>query len=187
MIKRIGLLLLVLGMIGGGNAVGGDQVDAQAATGTQAGPKTEMSAYESKLIGIEEEKLALERRKAWINGFALAIPLLAAVLAYWSTQRLQGVQASDNFQLKAAEIAMTARNSYDAKGRAVALAALFPEKLPKDLGEQFDPEKYSWGRESRRELLSLIAAHPEHRAVMVRAWKSLFPHDEWINDLPVDL
>jgi len=112
---------------------------------------------------------------------------VAAILAYALGLLTQKSVAKDNFQLKAAEIAMAARNSYDAKGKAVALGALFPGKLPTQLGKDFDPEKYAWGRESRRELLSLIAANAGDRATIVKAWKSLFPHDKWVDDLSKNL
>jgi hypothetical protein len=187
MLKVTRLMLLLLRLMGHHGIANGEQVGLQTTAPTLGGPGAEMSPYERELIRLEEAKLALERQKAWITGVALGIPLLAAVFAYWSGQNLQAIQADNNFQLKAAEIAMSARNSYDAKGRAIALGALFPEKLPKGLGEQFDPERYSWGRESKRELLSLIAANPEHRKIIVRVWKSLFPHDEWINTLPDEL
>jgi len=166
-----------------------------------------MSAYEREQIRLKEAELALEREKAQITAYsvgvsilAAGVSILAAILVYRSARQnqadqakavlaLQKHEAANNFQLKAAEIAMAARNAYDAKGRAVALAALFPEQL-KSLGEQFkefEAEKYNWGRDSSRELLSLIAANAEHRQIIVRAWKSLFPHDEFINKLPADL
>src|SRR5262245_58594441 len=116
MVKISWLVLMVLGLMGCNNVVGGDQVGAQTVTKSQSTSKTEMSAYENKLIQLETEKLALERQKSWVNSLAVAIPLLAAVFAYWTGQRLQRnqvkdnfqlqrAQATDNFQLKAAEIA----------------------------------------------------------------------------------
>jgi hypothetical protein len=163
-----------------------------------ANPVQVLSAYEREQIRLEEAKLALEREKAWVTAGALAIPLIAAILAYWSARKnqldqakanmkLQESVASDNFVLKACEIAMSGRTSYDAKGKAVALAALFPGKLPADLGRNFDAKGYEWGREAPRELFALIAAHAEHRRIIVRAYKALFPHDDWINRLPEDL
>lgn len=38
----------------------------------------------------------------------------------------------------------------------------------------------------KAELLSLTAAHPEHQQIIVKAYKSLFPSDTWINILPSD-
>jgi hypothetical protein len=183
------VMLLVICLMGMHIAVDAQQTDSQTVTPTQTDAGAVMSAYEREQIRLEEAKLALEREKSWITGGSIAVPLVVAILAYLSAHRNQKKLATENFQLKAAEIAMAARNAYDAKGKAIALAALFPQKLSK-LGEQFerfDAEKYNWGRESKKELLSLIAANADHRRIIVKAWKSLFPHDKWINQLPEDL
>ena len=94
--------------------------------------------------------------------------------------------AQDAFVLKAAEIAMSARGSFDAKKRMTALSELFRGRLPEKLGEGFDPEKNHWGRSSKSELLELLAAapNPEHRCLIVRAYRALLGEDDSIKRLP---
>jgi hypothetical protein len=163
-----------------------------------AAAQSPMTAFEQEQVTLKERELGLERQKAWLTAMSVLAAAAAAVLAYWSSRKnqldqagaqlaLQEKTALDNFQLKAAEIAMAGRTSWDAKGRAIALAALFPGRLPSQLGADFDPEKYTWGRESKRELLSLLAANAADRKVILKTWAALFPHDDWIDSIPADL
>jgi hypothetical protein len=130
---------------------------------------------------------------------AVIVSIAAAILAYWSTQQSQVKQAQaqmhlqeraaqDAFELKAAEIAMAGRGSFDAKGRAKALAALFSGRLPQNLGSAFDPKENSFGRDSKSELLALLATapSPEHRRAIVKAYRALLPEDDSIKRLPPD-
>ncbi len=150
-------------------------------------------------LTLKERELALQRQKNWGAMATVIISVAAALLTYWGTRQgqleqsrvqmeLQEKAARDAFQLKAVDIAMSGRGSFDAKGRMEALAALFPGRLPKELGSAFDPVKNSWGRSSKSELLALLAAAPtvEHRRAIVRACKALLPEDDSIKRLPPD-
>jgi len=95
-----------------------------------------MSAYEQEQVRLKdreltlkERELTLERRKNWLTMATVIVSVAAALLTYWSTRQsqlyqaraqmeLQEKAARDAFELKAAEIAMTGRCSFDAKGRA---------------------------------------------------------------------
>ncbi len=165
-----------------------------------------MSVYEQEQVRLKdreltlkERELTLERRKNWVTAATVIVSVAAALLTYWGARQgqleqakvqmeLQEKAARDAFELKATEIAMSGRGSFDAKGRAKALAALFPGRLPAELGSAFDPVQNSWGRDSKSELLALLAAasSPEHRRAIVRAYKALLPEDDSINRLPPD-
>ncbi len=165
-----------------------------------------MNEYEREQVRLKESELALkereiknEWRKDLLTATTIIVSIGAALLTYWGTQRVQYNQAKaqmelqekaaqDAFHLKAAEIAMSGRGSFDAKGRAKALAALFPDRLPRGLGTAFDPVENSWGRDSKRELLALLASAPnaEHRRAIVKAYRELLPEDDAIKRLSPD-
>jgi hypothetical protein len=158
-----------------------------------------MSEYEQEQVRLKDRELTLERQKNWVTLATVIVSVAAVLLTYWGTRQgqleqsrvqmeLQEKAARDAFELKAAEIAMSGRGSFDAKGRAKALAALFPGRLPPEFGSAFDPVKNGWGRDSKSELLALLAAasNPEHRRAIVRAYKALLPEDDSIKRLPPD-
>jgi hypothetical protein len=158
-----------------------------------------MSEYEQEQVRLKDRELTLEHRKSWVTLTTVIVSVAAALLTYWGTRQgqleqsrvqmeLQEKAARNAFELKAAEIAMSGRGSFDAKGRAKALAALFPGRLPPELGSAFDPAENSSGRDSKSELLALLAAasNPEHRRAIVRAYKALLPEDDSIKRLPPD-
>lgn len=136
-----------------------------------------MSEYEQEQVRLrdreltlKERELTLERRKNWVTVATVIVSVAAVLLTYWGTRQgqleqtrvqteLQEKAARDAFELKAAEIAMSGRGSFDAKGRAKALAALFPGRLP-EFGSAFDPVENSWGRDSKSELLALLQQRP---------------------------
>jgi hypothetical protein len=140
----------------------------------------------SGMTVFEQEQIRVERLKAWLTAGSIIVSVAAAVLAYSSAHMTQRQEAADAFQLKVAEILMAARTSGEARGRATALAAFFPDKVSTSMADKFDPQTHGWGRESRRELLTLLAAHPtspDHRAAVLKTYKALFPGDTWANDV----
>lgn len=147
----------------------------------------------SVMTAFEQAQIHVQKLKAWLTAGSIMASVLAAILAYSSAQKVQNLQATDAFQLKAAEIVMASRNAWEAEGKARALYVFFPDKVPKSFlpdkgaGEppKFDPYKFAWGRESRRELLHLLTeppTTPESRAVVLKTWKALWPSDEFVND-----
>ena len=134
---------------------------------------TPTAPLSSGMTDFEREQIRVARLKAWLTAGSIITSVAAAILAYSSAQWIQSQQAADAFQLKAAEIVMASRTSWEAQSKARALAGFFPNRVPPSMADKFDPKKHSWGRESHRELLTLLlTAHPpspEHRAVVLGA------------------
>jgi hypothetical protein len=138
---------------------------------------------------FEQKQIRVKWFSAWLTAGSILVSVVAALLTYATAMRTENEQAAVAFQLKVAEIVMAARTPWEAKGRAKALAAFFPDRVPASMAEEFDPETQGWGRESRRELLALLTTpptSPDHRAVVLKTWKALFPGDKWVNDIPAD-
>lgn len=141
------------------------------------------------MTDFEREQIRAERLKAWLTAGAIIASVAAAILTYLSAQRVQSQEAAVAFQLKAAEIVMASRTPWEAQGKARALAAFFPDRIPPSMADdKFDPAKHGWGRESHRELLTLLlttqTTSPEHRAMVIKTWKAFFPGDTWVNEIP---
>jgi len=138
---------------------------------------------------FEREQLHVERLKAWLTAGSIIASVVVAAVTYSSAQAVQNRQAEEAFKLKAAEIVMASRTPWEAQGKARALAAFFPGQVPPSMADDtFDPGKHGWGRESHRELLTLLlTARPdthENREVVLNAWKAFFPGDTWVNEIP---
>ena len=121
----------------------------------------------------EQRKANIEILKGAISGLALLVPLLIGVYSIRAQSRL-------NFELKAAEIVMNARNVFGVRTRADVLRDLFPDKLPRDFSGSFDPKKYAQpgpSTESKLELLKLIVAHPEREKEIVQLWRRMYTGD----------
>jgi hypothetical protein len=136
---------------------------------------------------FEHATISVERLKAWLTAGSIIASVAAALLAYSASQSTQRRQAAASFQLKAAEIVMASTTPWEAQGKARALAAFFPNDVPAVMAaDTFDPAKYGWGRESHRELLTLLLTAPpstgEHRALVFTMWKAFFPGDSsWVD------
>ena len=105
----------------------------------------------------EDRKARIEIWKGLISGAALLIPLLIGIYSIRA-------QARSNFELKAAEIVMNAKNVFGVRKRADVLRELFPDKLRQDFADSFDPQKHTSpgpSPESKLELLKLIVAAPD--------------------------
>lgn len=178
---------------------------AKAPPQSQATPS---DALEERRLQIEERKAALEEKKlsrdsandqqnfkleerklSW-TAASIATPLILGVFAYFAQgllqrrdQRLQLKLKTDNealqFKLKAAEIAMNARDSNQVKAKAGILKALFKDELKGFEPEDFKPKGYAFSQsvESREKLLTLLAEHPASRKEIIQAWGILFPWD----------
>ena len=144
------------------------------------------STIESQRLALDRERLAFERqkyerdsileqRKMWATVASVFVPFSLGVLAYWAQALAQRKQERLQFQLKAAELIMDARDTTEVKRKAELLKKLFPERL-KDL--KLDEKRYpsfSRSQETRLELLKLFAEFPETRGDVLRAWGMLFP------------
>jgi hypothetical protein len=109
----------------------------------------------------------------------LLIPLLIAAFTYRAQIKARHRDEALQFELKAAEIVMSARDVNEAANKAELLTLLFPERLPRLQDVLNKPNVPYFGRsnERREELLKLLAANPANRRDIIRAWEILFPWD----------
>lgn len=145
---------------------------------------------EREKISIEREKLVVERYKARWSAVSVAVPLLAiaatVLLGYWG----QYQKSRDDFALKAAEILLQGDNPIVTKNKATALQTLFPDHLPIDFAESFDPDNYTGEGDtlpSQKELIKLMASKPENAAQILSMWQAMFPEDDWIKHFAQNL
>jgi hypothetical protein len=140
-------------------------------------------------VKIDESRT--ERNKALISGLAIAVPITIAIIGIWhesknrrddAKRELESQQASEKlqFQLKAAEIALSAPDSGQVKQKAEALTQMFPKRLPEGWADRLDPNRFRFGpgRESRLELLKILAEYPNQRASILKIWGYFFPGDK---------
>lgn len=151
----------------------------------------EQSAFNRKL---EIEKLEVQKLAAWTSALALMIPLLVASLslgvAVWSQRQNARLQREfqertekNQFELKAAELAFAEKGPHGTHSRARALRALFPERLPIDFSDRFDPKAFltSPGESSDAKFryFEAVAPHVKDPDALLEVWKALFPADTW--------
>ena len=122
----------------------------------------------------EDRKARTEIWKGLISGAALLIPLLIGIYSIRA-------QARTNFELKAAEIVMNAKNVFGVRKRADVLRELFPKRLGQDFADSFDPQKHAVlgpSTDSKLELLKLIVAAPEREQQIVDLWRRMYSGDK---------
>jgi hypothetical protein len=105
----------------------------------------------------------------------LALGLLAYIIQIFIQRRNEKLQ----FKLKAAEIAMAARDSSQVAQKAEILKALFPKELKGFEPGEFDPKRFPFSEsvERRERLIALLAEYPSSRKEIIRAWALVFPWD----------
>ena len=163
---------------------------------------------DERRIVVEEQRLALDRERFefekskydrsledWIGWASIFATILVALFAYifqvWNRRRDESLQ----FQLKAAEIAMDARDATQAKRKAEFLCRLFRKRL-QSLEETVNEDKvfpyFGHNLEYREQILKLLIENPESRREIIRAWGILFPwhssdrrdeSDKWFDQL----
>lgn len=139
---------------------------------------------------LERQKLEVERLKAWSTGGSILIPLILGVSTLaWQTRsanKLKDRDAKDLFDLKAAEIIFKTDSTIGSRNRARALTALFPDRLPSDFGETFEPKKFQGGGpryEARLEVFKAACEKVSTPNEVYRIWCAIFPDDNWIKPL----
>ena len=142
----------------------------------------EKFAYQKEL---EEKKLEVERLKAWATGGSILIPLLLGIftLAWQSkaTSLQRDRDARDAFELKVADIVLSGNNTVATKNKAKAFVALFPNKLPSNFGDAFEPEKFGGPRyESKLEVFKAACEKVQAPEEVYEIWRRLFPQDAWL-------
>jgi hypothetical protein len=148
---------------------------------------------------LDKSKTSEEKRRTWLTAGSIFIPLLIAALTFANASftqdrqaedqlALQAQQAQAEFELKAADIVMASDSAAGTYNKARAMRALFPNRLPLDFADSFNPSDFTSSNEagvvqSKKELLNLLADHPSERQQIIDTWKYLFPDDEWVKDL----
>jgi hypothetical protein len=160
-------------------------------------PKTSggFTSVEEAELGLAREKLEFDRfnenRKAryelyktGATALALVIPLLVAAYTVSrqvrSSERLKAVEAKYLFELKAAEIVMSAKNPIGVRNKARVLQALFPDRLGAEFARSFEPEAFSFpgpGQDFKVELFRLMIQYPDREQEITDLWFRMFPGD----------
>lgn len=78
---------------------------------------------------LDYEKVRIERFKGWSLAISVFVPLIIAVLTLMYNVQLQEKRAKIDFELKAAEIVMSASSPVAAANKAAVLTELFPDRL----------------------------------------------------------
>lgn len=140
---------------------------------------------EQQKLELEREKLKLERFKVVWTGFSILLPLLIAAGTIYFNTRSQAEQAQADFKLKAAEIVMSTSGPSEARGKAQAMVALFPDDIPADFAEGFKSLDVGSSRisASQKALLDLIVEHPDQRNEIIDMWLAVAPYDDWAEKL----
>src|SRR5437762_9183836 len=97
---------------------------------------------EKKKLRLEERKFAAELRKIHLTLWSIGLPILLASISIIVGVIGQRQQAATLFELKAAEVVMSASDPDEAAGRAVAIKDLFGNRLPVDFVTRFRAEQY---------------------------------------------
>ncbi len=152
---------------------------------------TEQAAFNRQL---EQEKLAMEKTKAWITGASLMVPLMVAALTLalgvWNQNEQARLQREvqekterSDFELKAAEIVMNEKGPVGAGNKARALKALFPKKLPEDFVKSFNPDEFEGPKtesiEAKKAFFQAAASKETDVRILAALWKQLFPGEKW--------
>jgi hypothetical protein len=143
-------------------------------------------------LDFEQSKSALDRaeekHKDLLSAISIGIPILLAVGAYVYQSVTKRGDEKLAFQLKAAELIMASRDTGQVRGKALLLAALFPNRLDavhKALTEEKALPYFGRTNETREFLLEMLAKYPASREEIIRGWAILFPWDgvpDWNTD-----
>lgn len=148
-------------------------------------------SIEREKLQLEREKLEVEKQKAKWTAIGLGVPVVAlaatVMLGIWTQDR----KGRDDFALKAAEILMAGDSPVATHNKAKALSVLFPSRLPRDFAKSFDPDAFGRSEPdtlaSKRDLVTLMAAHPPEAERILAIWKAMFPGDAWLPEVEANL
>src|SRR5262245_56919808 len=113
---------------------------------------------------------------------AALISFLAAMGTAWFGLKPQAEQARSQFEIKAAEIVLQTRSPGEASDKAIVLKELFPNRLPENFAQSFNPEKFlSYSPDIISEKLELLKILQGKKIAemkdLVRLWILLYPED----------
>jgi hypothetical protein len=130
----------------------GDKLESAGTKDANFDIEREKLALERMRLEIEREKLTVGRQKIKWIALAIVIPLLVFGSAVWVWRVQQYLETRDGDALTAAEIIKSARHD----------------------------EPRNAGVADKKELLGLLAAHPDRHVEIVAYWQALFPNDDWV-------
>ncbi len=138
-------------------------------------------ALQLRQARLERVKHRLEAKKAKYTAISIAVTAAAAGATLIAGVLSQNFQARAQFQLKAAEIVLSAQSVDQARASAAALQALFPERLPHDFSGRFPKDLPAFGPDiiqAKAEVLKLLAdAPPERESKIIALWCRLYSDD----------
>jgi hypothetical protein len=153
---------------------------------TPATTSSQTLEIEKQKLAFEREKIDLEKTKAWLTAGTIVIPFIVAILTVFfqlrAASQLKKSDARTAFELKAAEIVLSSGGPKKAKARAQVLKQLFPDHLPENFAESFDPSIMPGSQHADKlEFLKLAMEKPEKRDELIKLWEALFPWDDaWL-------
>jgi hypothetical protein len=140
---------------------------------------------------LEEKKLNLEKQKAkwatiavFITAFSILGSVAIAALTISETQRLQNRAAETQFALKTADLVLQSDDPQVNANKALRLRELFPDRIPPRWGQGFDWKRYATENDDfKREVVRLLADHPDRRAEIINVYQRLFEDDPTVQRL----
>src|SRR5262245_15249535 len=160
-------------------------------------PQQDELYFRRENLLLEKQKLTNEIRRTHITVGTIAGTVSAAFIAFMSSvcvqQRtadaalqLQDRTAANAFQLEVARIVM-AGTAHEAKGKMDVLVKLFPKHLTPEQAAAFaafDPNESNWGRASKNQFLTWIAAQPagDQRRIIVDTYRAVFGPEKWLDE-----
>ena len=97
---------------------------------------TGITPLEKLKLKMDDQRIKIERFKAWGTVLSILIPLVAATVTIVYGTVLENKRARTSFEIKAVEIVMNASSPQAATNKAVVLSELFPDRLPKGFKEK---------------------------------------------------
>jgi hypothetical protein len=172
------LTLLVFGNAAGQPARTSDEVELKKLSLEERRLKLDTDRFVFDQKKYDRDR-GLEWGKAWAAIGSVLVTLGVGLAAYIFQVRTRKRDEALQFQLKAAEIVMDARDTNQARRKAEFLAKLFPGRL--DLLEiALKAQSFPFfgrSQETREDLLRVLAQYPESRSDIIHAWEILFPWD----------
>jgi hypothetical protein len=133
-------------------------------------------------LELDRQRLRHELRQTRWTAVAVFVPLAIALGSIAMTLKtianqseLQARQATDQFQMTAANIVVNNNDPDLAYSKALALQQLFPERLPRQWVERFNPKHYCLPVfEDRMIFARLAIEHPDQRQALNALWQQMY-------------
>ena len=95
----------------------------------------EIEPLERAKLEMEYKRIEVEKFKAWGTVISISIPLIVAAITVGYGVWSHNNRAQIDFEIKAAEIVMSAKSPQSAANKAEVLSELFPDRLPMNFEE----------------------------------------------------